>query len=309
LEAAATVPSMKEWAGRLIGYVFIGSFCLAGPLLVMLALVTAAQRTALVISGLRAQATVIGARQSGSSRPTYAPVFQFTASDGRSYTVSSDVYAQESAIHFGGRLQVLYWPDHPESARIDAFAPLWILPLVLGVVGGGFSVVPAIVLVSWMRRRAERAEPDKREAALVAADTVSRRLLQTLGAVLIAAGGALLASGIGLIPAGSRLNGAHIPAAAMGTLLAACGLQVGQWVTNRRLSALVGGVVAASLALLFGWVALYGDAAGFHGAIGVGGRAAGWSGSHVLGRVLFGSVAILTALLSLWSWKQAFRSR
>jgi hypothetical protein len=306
LETAATVPIMKQLAGRLIGYVFIGSFCLAGPLLLMLALVKGAQRAALVISGASAQATVIGERESGS---TYAPVFQFTASDGRSYTVSSDVYAQESAIQFGERLQVLYRPDHPESARIDAFAPLWMLPLVVGVVGGGFSVVPAIVLVSWMRRRAERAEPDKREAARAAVDTVSRRLLRILGAVLIGAGGFLLATGTGLIPAGSRLEGAHIPTMALGVLLVAAGVQVGQWAASRRLSLLVGGAVAASLALLFGWVAVYGDAAGFHGAIGVGGRAAGWSGSHVIARVLFASVAMLAALFSFWSWKQAFRSR
>lgn len=304
-----TLGLVKEFAGRLIAYVFIGSFCIAGPLALTLALVTATQRAALMMSGLRAQATVIGARESGSSRPTYAPVFQFTASDGRSYTVSSDVYAEESAIEFGKRLQVFYWPDHPESARIDAFAPLWTLPLVLGVVGGGFSVVPAIVLVSWMRRRAERAEPDRREAALEAADTVSRRLLQILGAVLIGAGGLLLAAGTGLMATGSRLAGSHFPVTVLGVLVIACGVQVGKWVASSRLSSVIGSVVATSLALLFGWVAMYGDAAGFHGAIAIGARAAGWGGSNVLARVLFASVAILAALASLWSWRQVFRAR
>ena len=43
--------------------------------LVILALGTAVQRTALVMSGVREEGTVIGARVSGSIRATYAPVF------------------------------------------------------------------------------------------------------------------------------------------------------------------------------------------------------------------------------------------
>lgn len=146
-------PSMKDLLGRLIGYVFVGSFCLAGPLLLILALGTAVQRCALVISGARAEATVIGAaRASGSTSATYAPVFQFTARDGRSYTINSDLYGKQSAIRYGQRLRVLYSPDHPKSARIDAFAPLWTMPLVVGAVGASFCVVPAIVLVCVFRR-------------------------------------------------------------------------------------------------------------------------------------------------------------
>jgi hypothetical protein len=53
---------MKQWGGRLIGYVFVGSFCMAGPLLLILAVSVAAQRGALVISGIPAEATVIGAQ-------------------------------------------------------------------------------------------------------------------------------------------------------------------------------------------------------------------------------------------------------
>lgn len=306
----AIAPVMKELAGRLIGYLFIGSFCIAGPVLLMLALGTAVQRAALVMSGMRAEAVVIAERASGSSRVTYAPVFQFAAADGRAYTVISDVYGEESAVHFGSRLRVLYWPSHPESARIDAFAPLWTLPLVLGAVGFGFSVVPAIVLVSWMRRRAEAVDPGKREAARIAADRLSRGLWRALGIVLIGVGSVFLVKSFGIVLTGSSFNGSHVPDAILGALLIAIGVQAGRWVAaDGRLSFVFAGIAATSIAALFGWVAVYGSSAGFHGGMSAGGRAVTWTGSPAIARTLFAGVSILAGLVSAWSWKQLFRSR
>jgi hypothetical protein len=299
---------MKELVGRLIAYVFLGSFCIAGPLLLILALGTAVQRAALVVSGRHAEATVIGAQQSGSSRVSYAPVFQFAASDGRSYTVSSDVYGKESAVRYGNRVQVLYWPNHPESARIDAFAPLWTMPLVVGVVGLGFSVVPAIMWVAWLRRRATEAEPEKREAARRTADTVSLGFRRALGVVLIGAGGVLLALALGLISTDSSVNGWRILATTVGVLLTASGVQVGQWVAmGSRLTDVFGGLVITSMAVMFGWVAVYGNAADFHGGVSIGGATV--SSSAAPARIAFAVASILTGLASLWAWKRVLRSR
>jgi hypothetical protein len=301
---------MKELVGRLIGYVFLGSFCIAGPLLLVLALGVAVQRAALVVSGVHAQATVIGAVRSGSTRATYAPVFQFTAANGRTYTVNSDVYGKESAVRFGKRVQALYWPNHPESARIEGFAPLWTLPLVTGAVGAGFSVVPAIMLVAWMRRRASALEPEKRDAALVAADAVSLGFRRVLGVVLIAAGGALLAFGLGFIPSDSSVNGSRLLTTTLGVLLVASALQVGQWVAvGSRLSNLFGSVVITSMAVMFGWVAVYGDAANFHGGMSIGGAAVALSGSAAPARILFAVVSIVAGFVALWAWKRVFQSR
>jgi len=302
---------MKEFIGRLIAYVFLGSFCIAGPLVLMLGVGKGVQRAALVISGLEAQATVIGAQAMGSSRVSYAPVFRFTASDGRSYTVSSDLYGKESAIRFGERIRVLYWPEHPEAARIDAFAPLWTFPLVAGVVGGAFCVVPAIVGVAWMRRRAAALTPDKREAARIAADKVSRGLRRTLGVVLIGAGALLLALGLGVVSTGSSVNDSHLLTATMGVLLIASGVQVGQWVAmDSRLAGVFGSLVITSLAVMFGWVAIYGDAANFHASASVGGAAvASGGGSAAPARIAFAVASGLTGLASLWTWSRVFRSR
>ena len=138
---------------RLIASLFVGSFCIVGPLCLLVAAGSGLERAALVYSGLRAEGTVIAKRPSGSSHVTYAPVFQFTASDGRAYVVISDVSGRESAFSYGERVSVLYRPDHPESARIDAFAPLWTFPLVFGVVGAAFSVIPTLMWVNWKRKR------------------------------------------------------------------------------------------------------------------------------------------------------------
>jgi hypothetical protein len=292
---------MKELIGRLIAYLFLGSFCVAGPLVLMLGVGKAVQRAALVISGQPAQATVIGAQALGSSRVSYAPVFQFTAGDGRSYTVSSDLYGKESDIHFGQRIRVLYWPEHPEAARIDGFAPLWTLPLVATVVGGGFCVVPAIVLVAWMRRRAGAATADKREAARIAADNLSRGLRRTLGLVLIAGGAVLLALAFG--------NDAHVPMATLGVLLIAAGVQVGQWVgLDSRLGQVCGSLVVTSLAVMFGWVAIHGDAANFHAGASVGGTAVASGAAVAPARIAFAVASGLTALASLWAWSRVFRT-
>lgn len=301
---------MKNWLGRLIAYVFLGSFCLAGPLLLILALGTAVQRAALLAYGYRAEATVIGVQASRSSRPTYAPVFQFQAADGRSYVQSSDVYGAQSAVRYGERLQVLYWPNHPESARIDAFAPLWTLSLITGAAGTGFSIVPAIVLVAWMRRRAAKLEPIRRTAAESAADTVSRRLRRALGALLIGVGVLVVCIGLGIVSTDSAVNGSRVLVTTTGILLAASGMQVGQWaIMGSRLSYALGSVVITGLAVMFGWVALYGDAANFHGSVSVGGVAAASAGSATTARILFGAVSILVGLAALWSWRQTFRPR
>jgi hypothetical protein len=102
--------------------------------------------------------------------------------------VTSDLSGPESAYRFRQHLRVLYQPDHPDGGRIDdAFAPLWTLPLVTGVVGAAFSIIPAMVVVNWGRqRRAVRSEalqdePDR---------TTGRGLRLTLGIVLTGGAGA-----------------------------------------------------------------------------------------------------------------------
>lgn len=147
---------MNKLVARLIAYVFVAGFCVIGPLLLVAAFDSVMQRLELLHSGLSAEGTVIAKRSTASTRAIYAPVFQFTARDGHSYVVSSDVYGLESAFRDGQHVRVLYRQAHPESARIDAFAQLWAFPLIFGVVGGSFSLIPVLLLASWVRRRRTR---------------------------------------------------------------------------------------------------------------------------------------------------------
>jgi Protein of unknown function (DUF3592) len=303
---------MKDLVARLIAYVFLGSFCIAGPLCLFIALGSALQRAALIYSGLRAEGTVIAKQQMGSTQVTYAPIFQFAASDGRTYVVTSNVYGRESAFKYGEHVRVLYRQDHPESARIDAFAALWTLPLVFGVVGAAFSVIPALVLASWMRRRRTSVgEPDSMGAAYVANDTGRSGVRWALGLLLTGGGLALLTVGLGVAPSDSTsLDESRVFVICVGVLLAASGVQAGQWVAmGSRLSYAFGAAAITSLAVLFGWVAIYGQAAGFSGGVSIGGAAVTQGGSVTPARIAFGIASIVFGLASLWAWKQVLRHR
>ncbi|HXQ64712.1 MAG TPA: DUF3592 domain-containing protein [Steroidobacteraceae bacterium] len=303
---------MKDLVARLIAYVFLGSFCIAGPLCLVIALGSAVQRAGLIFSGMRAEGTVIGKQQMGSTRVSYAPVVQFVASDGRAYVVSSDVYGRESAFKYGEHVNVLYRQDHPESARIDAFAPLWTFPLVFGVVGAAFSVVPAIVLASWMRRRrTSQGGPDSMDPAQVTNDTGRSGVRWALGLLLTGGGLALLAVGLNVAPSDANsLDESRVFVICVGVLLAASGIQAGQWVaTGSRLSHALGAVAITSMAVLFGWVAVYGQAAGFSGGVSIGGATVTSGRSVTPARIAFGIASILVALASAWAWKQVFRRR
>jgi hypothetical protein len=167
-------------------------------------------------------------------------------------------------------------------------------------VGAGFSVVPGIVLVSWMRRR---------EATRTAADKVSRGFRRLLGVLLIGGGIVLLVVGLGLISTDSAVSGSRILEASMGVLLVATGVLMGQWVaTGGRLYNVFGGVLATSMTVMFGWVAIFGDASNFHGSVSAGGIAVATSDSAAPARIAFAAASILTGLAAAWAWKRAIRS-
>ena len=296
--------------GRIIGFLFIGAFCAAGPVLVAIALVSTAQRAWLIVGAERAAGTVIAKQSSpGSSHPSFAPVFQVKANDGQLYTVVSDVSGRESAFSFGQRVPVLYRTSNPAAARIDAFGQLWTLPLVVGSVGAAFSMIPAIVLASWLRRR--RGMAPGADASVEGSDGASRGFRGVLGAIFACGGLALLvlaASGRASSDPQS-LTESRVLGSLIGILLICSGVLIGQWMPmgSRRQNAL-GGAAILSMALMFAWVAFFGEASGFRGSIAIGGASFGSSGHVSAARIAFGVGSILMALASLPAWKQVFRS-
>jgi hypothetical protein len=56
-------------------------------------------------------------------------------------------------------------------------------------------------------------------------------------------------------------------------------------------------------------VAIFGEAAGFHVGMSVGGAQVTSGSSAATARILFGVASLLAGLAALWAWKQVLRSR
>jgi uncharacterized protein DUF3592 len=148
---------MPSLASRAIAYVFLAIILLAGPCLLALDAVLAIRetifiRTATVIDGTILEMRLVRGTRNGHS---YAPVFRFTADDGQTYVHVSNMSSNPPGFSLGQRVTVLYEHGHPENAKIDAFYQLWLPELVLSMVGGAFTTIPA--LVAFRRLRQSRA--------------------------------------------------------------------------------------------------------------------------------------------------------
>ena len=82
----------------------------------------------------------------------YAPVFAFTASDGKSHAVVSDTWANPPAFSVGERVPVRYLTDDPQTAKIATFWQLWSFPVVLALVGSAFTGASAFLFFSERRK-------------------------------------------------------------------------------------------------------------------------------------------------------------
>ena len=67
----------------------------------------------------------------------YAPVFSFTAADGNSYTVTSEVSSNPPGFSVGESVRVRYGPANPQNARIHSFFQTWGAAVISGAIGVG----------------------------------------------------------------------------------------------------------------------------------------------------------------------------
>ena len=147
---------MPSLPPRIIAYLFLGIFCAAGPVMLLIAVGTGMERALFVRSSISAEGVIVALRPAHPYRPTDRsrfPVFRFTATDGRSFTVTSNIAQSPSPWRFGDPVPVLYQQDHPENAHLDSFVQLWEPQVILGIVGGGFSVIPLLILFGRRRSR------------------------------------------------------------------------------------------------------------------------------------------------------------
>lgn len=133
----------KIVSGILVGF---------GGLAVLVALLVANQRIQLLTRGAIATGRIVAeARVStGPGRrkhqTTQAPVIEYVdASTGQTVQFKSSLSTSATTVTIGRSVRVRYLPGSPEQAEIDAFWPMWTLPL-------GAALVGSIMLWVWWRR-------------------------------------------------------------------------------------------------------------------------------------------------------------
>ena len=72
-------------------------------------------------------------RSIGGGNHDFFPVFSFTASDGREYTVTQLI--SRPRFKAGAQVQVLYEPGNPMGAKIDHWMNFYLSAALMGVIG------------------------------------------------------------------------------------------------------------------------------------------------------------------------------
>lgn len=89
----------------------------------------------------------------------YAPVFTFTASNSRQYTVRSIVATNPPGFEVGESADILYVPSKPSGARIASFWQMWFVSVLLGIIGVVNGFVGACFAYFARERKSVQAVP------------------------------------------------------------------------------------------------------------------------------------------------------
>lgn len=105
-----------------------------------IAIISARATTTFMRTAIKANGAIVDLVRVGYGHDvTYAPVFRFTAADGRSYTIKSRASTNPPEFTVGQTVQILYRPNDPAHARLSTTGQLWLLPMILGLGGLIFS--------------------------------------------------------------------------------------------------------------------------------------------------------------------------
>jgi hypothetical protein len=81
---------------------------------------------------------------------SYFPRVHFRSAEGRDVDFVSNSGSNPPSYAINQPVPVLYDPQNPNHASINSFGQLWVLPMILGILGVGFTV-PRAVLAIWQR--------------------------------------------------------------------------------------------------------------------------------------------------------------
>ena len=136
---------MAQQKKSLVVLLIVASVCL------VVAVGFAINTTLFLRTAVRTTGTVVELRSRArvGDRTTYAPIFKFRDVAGNEHRIESNVSQRPCPYSVGMTVPVLYRADDPNSALIDRFWELWILPVVLGIVG---AVTKTFSVVNLVRR-------------------------------------------------------------------------------------------------------------------------------------------------------------
>jgi hypothetical protein len=76
----------------------------------------------------------------------YAPIFSFTAGDGRTYTVTSNTSSNPPEFSPGQEVRVLYAPRNPSHARLKSTIQLWLVSMICAPLGAIYAGLGSVLL-------------------------------------------------------------------------------------------------------------------------------------------------------------------
>lgn len=123
---------------------------LAGVGILAIAIVMVINTRAFLARAISTKGRVIAieARESRDSDDNYTtshyPVIEFKNSRGKVIQFTSKLGRNPPAFKIGQEVKVLYDPQVANSAKIETFVEIWLLPVVFGFFGIVFSVIGVI---------------------------------------------------------------------------------------------------------------------------------------------------------------------
>jgi len=91
---------------------------------------------------------------SPGSQPFYKTTFTFTATDGKSHTVTPSLNESPAPYKIGDSVSVVYNPADPNDASISSAKEMWRIPIHFGVAG---MIALLLGLFLWKRNRSAYA--------------------------------------------------------------------------------------------------------------------------------------------------------
>ena len=133
-------------------------FAAVGACLLTAAFIVYGNAQSFASSAESAEGVVVDlAYTSSSSGSSVAPVVRFLTPEAEEIVFQSSVSSNPPAYDIGEKVNVLYDPADPSDATIDSFWQQYLLPVILGGIGGVFFAIGGgMLLARALKRRTQR---------------------------------------------------------------------------------------------------------------------------------------------------------